>query len=173
VNPDLATPADAMAQSLSEALPLRDIVLPERISWWPPAPGWWLLLLVLLVIAAVSIWLWRRHQQRQHIIRPAQQMLQQIERRFARHGDSRQLLQELSALLRQIALNRSPREQVAGLVGDRWLQWLDQGLDDKPFSTGIGRVFTDQAYRPIVEIDSTQLLNLCHRWLTTKSQVSN
>jgi len=168
MNPDLATLAGP-----AEALPLRDIVLPIRIGWWPPAPGWWLLLLTLLAATGLSIWLWRRHQQRQAIIKPARQILLQIERRYADHGDSRQLLQELSTLLRQVALSRSPREQVAGLVGENWLSWLDQSMNDKPFSTGVGRVFADQAYRPEVEISAEPLVELCSRWLTALPRVSS
>ena len=32
---------------------LRDIHLPEPISWWPLAPGWWLLIIIAL---ALMVW---------------------------------------------------------------------------------------------------------------------
>ena len=34
---------------MNQALPLRDIQLPDAVSWWPLAMGWWLLLLVMVV----------------------------------------------------------------------------------------------------------------------------
>jgi len=37
-------------------LNLRDIHLPDPISWWPIAPGWWMIIAsVILVIAVVFI----------------------------------------------------------------------------------------------------------------------
>ena len=38
-----------------QQLPLRDIHLPEAVSWWPPAYGWWLLV-VLLGACAWGAW---------------------------------------------------------------------------------------------------------------------
>ncbi|MEL0081806.1 MAG: DUF4381 domain-containing protein [Gammaproteobacteria bacterium] len=162
-------PASPMPpHSPAPTLPLRDIILPARIDWWPPAIGWWLLLALVIAALALSIWLWRRHRRRQRIIKPARQQLQQIERRFSRHGDSRQLLQELSTLLRRVALSRAPRNQVAGLTGQEWLRWLDQGLPDQPFSSGPGKVLADQVYRAEVAIDADSLVKLCERWLVTR-----
>ena len=34
-----------------EQIPLRDLHLPEVVSWWPLAPGWW----VLIALAAVAL----------------------------------------------------------------------------------------------------------------------
>ena len=169
MNPDLTPPLPNGAAVLA----LRDIVLPPRIGWWPPAPGWWILLLLLVATSAVGVWLWRKRRQRLRLLKPAQETLGQIERRFSRHGDSRLLLAELSTFLRQVVLSQSPREQVAGLVGDAWLQRLDQALDDRPFTTGVGRVFADQAYRPVVDINATELLNLCHRWVAAQTRTNH
>jgi len=42
---------------------LRDIHLPEAVSWWPLAPGWWLLMvLTCLLLVGLLICLYRRHQ---------------------------------------------------------------------------------------------------------------
>ncbi len=162
MNPGL--PTSAIPQG--EPLPLRDIVLPPPVGWWPPATGWWLVATFLLVLLAWSAWYWRRHRKRMQLLKPARQTLQQIERRFARHSDSRLLVQELSTLLRQVALSLAPREQVAGLVGKPWLAWLDNCLEDAPFSNGIGRVFAAQAYALEVQVNSDALIKLCGRWLT-------
>ena len=173
MTPPLLSPLASPASAMADALPLRDIVLPTRIGWWPPAPGWWLVLILVLTLVGLAVYVGRRYRRRQRIVKPARQLLMQIERRFARHGDSRQLLQELSTLLRQVALSQSPREQVAGLVGEAWLQWLDQGLEDQPFSTGVGRALADQAYRPAVEISAEPLLELCDRWLIIHARGNN
>ena len=117
-----------LAPATAEPLPLRDILLPEPVGWWPPAPGWWLLaLLTLLLLVFGCRFLLRQLQQRrqrQRLLKPAQQQLEQIRRRFARSSDTTQLVSDLSMLIRRTALTRYPREQVAGLIGTAWLDWL-------------------------------------------------
>ena len=161
----------------AQALPLRDILLPTRVGWWPPAPGWWLVAIFALVTLALLVWLWRRHRRRQSLLKPASQNLQQIERRFARHGDNRQLVAELSALLRQVALHRYPRREVAGLIGEPWLEWLDLAFQQKsktttkaPFTQGVGRALIEQTYRRDPEFAPQPLLALCAQWLTAISR---
>lgn len=165
--PDLSTLDPA------QALPLRDILLPTRIGWWPPAPGWWLVAVITLATLALLVWLWRRHRGRQQLLKPATQSLQQIERRFARHGDNRQLVTELSTLLRQVALHRYPRREVAGLIGEPWLEWLDLAFQQRsktatkaPFTQGVGRVLIEQTYQRDPEFAPQPLLALCAEWLT-------
>ena len=41
-------------------LPLRDIHLPEAISWWPPAIGWWILAVLIPVILYLLFKLYQR-----------------------------------------------------------------------------------------------------------------
>lgn len=155
-------PETNMAGPLAE---LRDIHLPQPISWWPPAPGWWILLGLLLVsILAILVFLRRRKLWRYR--RAALTQLERLETSFFKDGDSRRLIRELSRLMRQAALCHFPRKECAGLAGDAWLAFLDRQLKDSPFSTGAGRVLALGPYAPVPsEFEAESLLRLCRRWL--------
>lgn len=144
---------------------LRDIHLPQPISWWPPAPGWWILLGLLLVSSLAIIFFMRRRKLRRYR-RAALFQLERLETSFQADGDSRKLVRELSRLMRQAALCHFPREECAGLVGDAWLAFLDRPLNDSPFASGAGRVLALGPYAPIPSgFEAEQLLRLCRLWL--------
>jgi hypothetical protein len=128
-------------------IPLRDLHLPEAIGWWPLAPGWWFLIMILLAgivyLSYRSIQKWRRNAMR----RVALMELSRIQREYKKGVDEITLAIELSELLRRTMLAYAPRIEVAGLTGKRWLQWLDQGLDDRPFSEGPGQNVESLPYR--------------------------
>jgi hypothetical protein len=146
---------------------LRDIHLPEAVSWWPPAPGWWLL---TLLAVAVGFALWRIWQtrSRRRLLHAAQQQLAQIENSYAETNDRGRALQNISMLLRRLALSRHPRAQVAGLTGERWLQFLDENLPDQPFTQGTGRILIDAPYKPAADVDMHALFSLCRNWISAQ-----
>lgn len=150
--------------SLPIDLPLKDIHLPPAVSWWPPAPGWWLAPLFAAVFAFVAHRLWR-HWRRPTLRRIGLRDLAILEA-DPKLGPQ-QKAQQLSILLRRVALSAYPREQVAGLNGRAWLQWLDGLLADGRFVDGPGRVLEDAPYRPeqplAVQLDA--LFSLCREWL--------
>lgn len=136
------------ADTLNPAeLPLRDIHLPEPVSWWPPAPGWWLLLAIMMIAAALAAWLWWRHRQRR-VLRELQHALQAIEQQHAQHHDADATLQQLSVLLRRAALSFRPRREVAALTGKAWLAWLDNASQSHAFTSGVGALLTEAPYQP-------------------------
>ena len=56
-----------------------------------------------------------------------------------------------------------PRNEVANLVGDRWLDFLDQGLDENYFSQGEGRCLITMPYedsKSDENIDVEKLLDI-------------
>ena len=130
-----------------EQIPLRDLHLPEDIGWWPLAPGWWLL--ILIAMAAVFYlsyrqclkWHWYAAR------RASLAELAEIQAEYAGGMDSLRLAKKLSVLLRRGMLAYAPRGKVAGLTGDKWLEWLDLGLDDYPFTRGVGRGIASAPYR--------------------------
>jgi len=148
-------------------LPLRDIHLPDPISWWPLAPGWWLLL-GLIIIGAVSVWWWRRHKAAAQVRVAALAEWQQLMADFQQQQDVNRLVCGLSILLRRVCLSYYPRETVAGLSGEAWLQYLDQTHplpQQNPFSEGDGRLLLDAPYRQQIDVDVLALHALCGEWL--------
>ena len=140
-------------------LPLHDIHLPAPIGWWPPAPGWWILAGLLLLIP-IFIWGFSRFRQRRKMQRLALQQLEKLT-----DLPETELLTAISRLLRQAAISHFPQQDCAGLSGQSWLEFLDRPLNDRPFSTGVGRCLSDAPYQPEVRVDSKVLIELCRRWL--------
>lgn len=106
----------------ADVLPLRDLHLPEPVSWWPPAPGWWVLAALTLVLGAVAAWTWRRHR-RLSTRRAALDTLAAIERAYAGDRDGHRYAIAVSALLRRTALGYRGRA-AAGVTGPEWLACL-------------------------------------------------
>jgi len=154
----------------SPTLNLRDIHLPDGISWWPLAPGWWIVLSIILLILTLGIFLYRR-KQRRRMHRAALQELTNIKTAYAQHADDQQLVKALSVWLRRVCLSFYPRVDVAGLTGKQWLEFLDSGLNkDKQtmrFSEGAGQVLISAPYQQVAEVNADELLSICHNWLTS------
>ena len=142
-----------------DTLPLHDIHLPAPIGWWPLAPGWWILC-GLLFLVPLLLWGWWRFRQRRRMRYFALQQLEKLA-----DLPETELLTALSRLLRQAAISHFPQQDCAGLNGQTWLEFLDRPLNDRPFSTGIGRCMSDAPYRPETQVDAVALVNLCRRWL--------
>ena len=98
---------------------LKELPLPEPVSWMPATPGWIVVGVVLLaVVAAILAWR-RRARARERYRREA------IARLSAMRGDAA-ALRELPLLLRATALAAFPRDEVAGLRGASWVEWLNE-----------------------------------------------
>jgi uncharacterized protein DUF4381 len=118
------TPNALAAAPTSDALAaLRDIHLPASVPLWPPAPAWWIVAALALAAAFGLAW-WLRARWRSPR-RAARQELDALARAYAEGRDVAGLAQDLSALLRRVALARHPREEVAALHGARWLEFLE------------------------------------------------
>lgn len=163
MQPGMMQAADPLAQ-------LRDIHAPEMISAWPPAPGWWLLgiLVTLLVIAGLT-WLFRRWRENRYR-REALRELQALRAQWQEHGDDHQYLLGLQQLLKRVALTRFPREEVASLTGEAWLQFLDRSTGSHEFSMGEAEVLIDGNYRHDIQIDVDALQTVANLWIRKHSE---
>jgi hypothetical protein len=150
-------------------IPLRDIHLPAPVEWWPPAPGWWITMLLFTLALALLFRWYHTRKNRQKIYISALNELRQIESKYRDDHDDLELVRALSKLIRRTAMTVHSRDQVAGLTGDDWLQFLDRGLDDsvpgQAFSRGVGRCLVEAPYNPHAAIDHQALLGLSRHWL--------
>lgn len=156
----------------TQPLPLRDIHLPEAVSWWPPAWGWWLLVLAVVLAAGLAWWLLRRWPARRRtasLRRQALRELDAVEADYRASGDPRAAVAALSMLLRRLALSVAPREQVAGLAGEPWLDWLRSRCDDPTFRE-LAAVLAESPYHPDPEVDVPALLAGCRAFVAAVAE---
>ena len=162
-------------------LKLRDIHLPDAVSWWPLAPTWWvlvavLLVAVLLVAITLLIYLWRCGLPRQwKIKRAGVDELAAIKRRYSANKNEQKLIAELSIFLRRYSISLYGRKYVAALTAQEWLQFLDSPITpEKSFSQGVGEVLVSAPYQAQPpECDGEALLNLADKWLIAVSENIN
>lgn len=149
-------------------LPLRDMHLPDPISWWPLAAGWWLTFgLILIVLLSLYMILKKRSQIT--LKKQASKTLEHIASSFNETDDASKSLSELSMFLRRVVINQEKIDsKVASLTGENWLSLLDKRLDEPQFSQGIGRILLQGPYQPAVKKeDVAQLIELCRKWVMT------
>ncbi len=164
-----------------QTLNLRDIHLPEPISWWPLAPGWWLLVTGLLLIIA-TVFISRKIYRSKQLKRDVNTELETIKQQFQQTQDKSQLAKALSILLRRANItyysqNNFNGENVAGLTGEDWLAWLDKthskadsALTTKniTFHSDSGRILITAPYmadKSKLNYDAPNLIRLCESWL--------
>jgi hypothetical protein len=163
-------------------LPLRDIHLPGLIAWWPPAPGWWIAA-ALAFAALVAFGLYYRGGRHR---RAALRSVGKVRAALEQGAEPVECLQRVSTTLRRFAMttadqqnvaalravdgvaDRPDSDEVAGLIGQRWLRYLDSRWKRDEFSRGAGRLLLAAPYARPETIDRQHALDLtvlCADWL--------
>ena len=152
-------------------LPLRDIHLPGAVGWWPPAFGWWPLM--ALVVAALAWYTWQFYLARHR--RAALRGLKRVRVALETGAEPVVCLQMASTILRRFAMTSAMRAgtdaNVPGLIGERWLNYLDGLWGRHEFSAGVGRKLLAAPYARPNTIDRSaalELTALCAAWLTAQ-----
>lgn len=136
---------------------LKELPLPEPVSWLPATSGWWLLAALALAIAGG--WGLRGYRAWQG---------QGYRRRALARLSALGSLAELPRVLRTTALAAYPREEVAALRGRAWIAWLNENggrfevddaewLDRLPYDPGAPGRLPPQA--------TLRLLNASRAWV--------
>lgn len=152
------------------SLPLRDIHLPEAVSWWPPAPGVWILLALaalLLVLLVVSL---AARQRRQRIRREAIAQLQQLRQQWQRQPRPGEAASTLSQLLRRVGLSYFGRAGFGGLTGPAEIECLNRLVEDEKhrLPPALGEWLREAPYRPESALSTDEIepwLKAVDRWV--------
>lgn len=92
---------------------LRDIVVPQVPSLWPPAPEVWLLFVIVTAVVMILVFQGRQKNRKNAYRRAGLALL-----------DDAATVYDISVILKRVALAAFPREQVASLYGEDWLDFL-------------------------------------------------
>jgi len=143
---------------------LRDVHMPDPISWWPPAFGWWMIIVVLVIAVSLALWA-RAYRKRTRPRRVALAQLEQVKQQYARHSDDQLAITQVSNLLRRYALAVFSRSHVAGLSGQAWLKFLDHTGSTNQFSEGPGQSLQSGPYQSHGSPSAADILPLVERWI--------
>lgn len=125
---------------------IKEIILPEPVSYTPQTVGWWILFGVVGLL--FTWWAWRRYVtwRRNRYRREALIELAEIEQQLNRKLERISALAALSALVKRTAIHAFGRSSVAELSGKVWLEFLDKTGATNDFSLGPGRLLPEFAY---------------------------
>lgn len=149
---------------------LRDIHLPEPISWWPPAPGWWLLVIIILALLFFTIGWLIKHRAHNCYRREAIEQLKQIQTASI---NNLQQCQELLALLRCTAKTAYPELTLESELTPTLLSRLNQCCSQKVFDPKLQQQLGQLPYQASPEISDTllqQLQQSTELWLKKHNQ---
>lgn len=132
---------------------LRDIHTPA--VGLMPAPGWWVLLAAVLLLV-VALYLFYKHYKQRGWQREARATLDQL-RTEAENMPVSQSLSAISRLVRRVVLAARPREAVASLQGDAWLDELDDICGKPLFKAGFGKLLEQGPYQRNPQLSNDDL----------------
>jgi len=153
--------------------PLKELPLPDAVSYAPQTVGWVVLAVLLAAVLAVAGWLVWRRRRRQLYRRVALAELAGIEASLAAlRADAAQRASALAAiarLLKRTSLAVAPRDQVAALSGDAWLAFLQRTRGR--FDAKSGALLALASYAPAQQVaaisaeDTAALIGHARDWI--------
>ncbi len=152
--------------AIEGSLQLQDIHMPSAPDLWPPAIGWWILLTFLIVTLIWFLQKIRREAKQKKYRDAIRAKFKQLEKQLNKNPTN-QTIAEINTLLRQVAISRYPREQIASLTGAKWLLFLDKSGKTNNFSKGAGRILVDASYQAdnLSNLNLIEFTPLIRRWV--------
>jgi hypothetical protein len=140
-----------------------EVVAPPAISWLPQTAGWKWIGILLLAAALYSAGNYAARWYRNRYRREAAARI----RALPGSADPSGLVPELNRLLKLTTLAVWPREEVARLSGEEWVNFLNRQCPAPPFDARHARLLATGAYCPDVPDVATRenLLEASLSWV--------
>jgi uncharacterized protein DUF4381 len=118
---------------------LADIVTLPPVSWWPPTLAWYIVIgSVLMLLSAIAYKAWFRKRNNAYRMTALAEL--------ARVGQNPAAAMHIAEILKRTALSTAPRQNVAALSGERWVQWLNQTGNGVFFSERSQQILSEHIY---------------------------
>lgn len=150
---------------------LKEISLPDPVSYMPQTIGWYILFAVVLILA---IWLGYRGYRRWMANRYrtfALSRLDNIEQELRQPDTRMNALTAIPVLIKQTALKCYMRREIAQMNGKEWLAFLDKSYGGKEFTDGPGVLLprisygSQKALDHIEDEEITRTVSLVRKWI--------
>lgn len=152
---------------------LRDVQLPEPISWWPLAPAWWVLAAAVLVALGWLILLLLRFKRQNHYKKVAKLALEQHFQQWQTNNSASEYAQAANQVLRRCVLHLTKtqakhRSLNVGVAGKEWAKTLTL-ITEKKHSNTLSQTsldaLTERCYHANPDIDVPSLHRELIRWV--------
>lgn len=147
----------------AELQKLKDIHLPPIIPMWSLIVGCIILCLVILG----WVYIWRQQRKKKYTVKFA---LLQLKKLQAEDPSESNIAAEISQLIRRTALHYFNRNEIAGLSGTAWLNFLNTSGNTTQFTESVGQLLIEAPYRKSYTTDLAPLFTLTEKWLMTMSK---
>lgn len=149
---------------------LADIRVPGEVSWWPLAPGWWVLLALLVALALYGAYRLQKKLVLQQRLGGAIRELTKARTNLAAAGENDMAqrlvyVNDVNAVLRRVAMLHVGHDQVAGLSGQPWVDFLRQHDKAGLLSTELAAVLAQGRFAPRCDVDADALERMAHAWI--------
>ncbi|BAJ02881.1 DUF4381 domain-containing protein [Shewanella violacea] len=141
---------------------LKDIHTPEVISNMPIALGYWLVLTLILI--GLTALIFKLKQARRHRA-PKREVLSAVASLdTSSDKNSADIPVQINALIKRAAMSYLSREQIAGLEGDSWHQWMARQVKR---SNPRLKALLDRRYQRegLTQNEAEELKTLATNWL--------
>ncbi len=144
---------------------LRPNYLPDPVSYWPLAIGWWFIIgclfIAICIVILLTIRSYRKNRYRSVGLKKASLIFQQ----YNSHGQKRQFAHECNRLLKLVALKAFPRQDIAQLNGEEWLDFLYRSSGNPLFKSPEASALGSDRFKPDQELNVEQLHKLTKSWI--------
>lgn len=149
---------------MPEDLPLRDIITIEP-GWWPPAPIWWLLGAVGLILLWALMRYWLRAIRSPYAFLKKAALAELVQIQAHKQLGKQQIADQVSGLLKRVAIQRFADKNPAQLSGEPWLAFLNDSSSERVFDEVDKASLVNAQYLPTPNFNEAALFNAANKWI--------